>query len=223
MPKKPKTLKKIGRALPKKKIEKLPEIDIQIESKEINASRKTLKWHKPPPDYKPGLQNKPEDFIVYHHKVPKKEWDTSGTTIEVLPDLIGVPWNEITMCYVLSLNPSAVRVSAGSVTADSCPNRITVMVNNLKEKIITSIYMEVIVPCPNNYCGYDLQLHLDKLRSGDKTPYKTIHERQKESKDGSVEIGPGMWIGAPMEIKIPSQKEWEDMFGKKPPEETKDE
>lgn len=224
-----KKIKSFGRAKPKKKfdvyqdkgngIEKIPEIDIQIESHEIKATQKTLKWPEPPKDYKPGLQNKPDDFIVYHHTIPKKEWDTSGTSIGVLPELIGVPWNEISMCYVLALNPSAVRVSSDSVTADSYPRRITVMVDNLENRIITSITMEVTIPCPKDYCGFDLQMHLHKMQSGDKTPYKTIHDRSKESEDGSVQIGPGMWIGAPMEIKMPSQKEWEDMFGKKPEEE----
>jgi hypothetical protein len=202
-----------------KGVEKLPEVDITIESREIKATQKTLKWPELPPDYKPGLQNKPDDFIVYHHTKPKKEYNSSGTSVSVLPELIGLPWNEITMCYVLALDPSAVRVSSDCVTADSYPNRITVMVNNLTDRLITSITMEVDIPCPENYCGYDLQLHLNKLRKGDKTPYKTIHERSKESPDGSVQIGPGMWIGMPMEIKMPSQEEWQDIFDKKPPEE----
>lgn len=186
-------------------IEKLPEVDIEIETVEIKATSKTMKFPDLPPDYKPGLQNKPDDFIVYHHTKPKKEYDYSGTSVSVLPELIGLPWNEITMCYVLALNPSAVRVSSDSVTADSYSNRITVMVNNLKDMLITSISKEVDIPCPENYCGYDLQLHLNKLRKGDKTPYKTIHERSKESKDGSVQIGPGMWIGAPISFKFPEE------------------
>lgn len=184
---------------------KIPEVDITIESTEIKATSRTLKWPEPPKDYKPGLQNKPDDFIVYHHTRPKKEWDTSGTSIEVLPELIGLPWNEITMCYVLSLNPTAVRVSSDCVTADSCPNRITVMVNNLADKVITSISMEVRIPCPDNYCGYDMQLCLDKLKRGDKTPYKSIHERSKESKDGSVQISPNVWIGCPSDFEIPKE------------------
>lgn len=178
-------------------VEKLPDVDISIESQEIKATSKTLKFPKLPKDYKPGLQNKPDDFIVYHHAYPKKEYDSSWVCVRVLPELIGVPWNEISMCYVLSLNPFAIRVSSDSVTADSVSNRITVMVNNLEKKIITDIYMEVSIPCPENYCGYDLQLHLCKMQKKDNTPYKTIHDRQKESKDGSVKIGPGMWIGAP--------------------------
>jgi len=188
-----------------KGIEKLPEVDITIESKEIKATSRTLKWPEPPKDYKPGLQNKPDDFIVYHHATPKKEWDTSGQCVEVLPELIGLPWNEITMCYVLSLNPTALRVSSDSVTADSCRGRITVMVKDLKDRIIESITMEVQIPCPENYCGYDLALCLDKLRRGDKTPYKSIHERSKESKDGSVQIGPGMWIGCPERFEFPKE------------------
>jgi len=184
-------------------IEKIPEIDITIESVAISASSRTIEWPKLPPDYKPGLQNKPDDFIVYHHSIPKKEWDTSGQCVDVLPELLGLPWNEITMCYVLSLNPTALRVSSDSVTADSCHGRITVMVKDLTEKIIEHIYMEVDIPCPENYCGYDLQLCLNKLKKGDKTPYKSIHERSKESKDGSVQISPNVWIGCPSEGFFP--------------------
>lgn len=177
-----------------KGVEKLPKIELNIESKEIKATTRALKFPELPKDYKPGLQNKPEDFVVYHHAIPKKEWDSSSTCITVLPELIGVPWNEISMCYVLSLNPSAIRVSSGSVTADSYHNRITVFID--ENRIITDISMEVSIPCPVNYCGYDLQLHLQQLKSGNKKPYKSIHERSKASTDGSVQIGPGMWIGA---------------------------
>ena len=102
------------------------------------------------------------------------------------------------MCYVLALRPSAVRVSDGCVTADSFPNRITIFINNKKDRIIQSISMEVTIPCPEDYCGYDLALALDHISQGNKEPYKTISQRQRENGGGSVQIAPGMWIGEPM-------------------------
>jgi hypothetical protein len=70
------------------------------------------------------------------------------------------------------------------------------MIDNKTDRIIRSISMEVSIPCPEDYCGYDLALAIDHIRKGKKEPYKTISQRQREN-GGSVQIGPGMWIGTP--------------------------
>ena len=109
------------------------------------------------------MLNNPKDFICRHHCIPKQNEPYSGfTIISVLPELIGVPWNELSMCYVLSLNPSAVRVSTGEVTSDSYSNRITVIVN--KHLIIESISMEVSIPCPGPVSGHELRCALDRFK-----------------------------------------------------------
>lgn len=103
------------------------------------------------------MKNKPEDFTVYRHAIPVKESVYSFTSVGVLPELIGEPWNEITMCYVLSLEPTAIRVSTGMVTLDGCVGRITVMVDD--ENKIQEIYKEVRIPVPDGMFASDLQMH----------------------------------------------------------------
>jgi hypothetical protein len=107
------------------------------------------------------MKNKPEDFKVYHHAIPEKESCYSWTSVGVLPELIGKPWNEITMCYVLSLEPKAIRVSTGMVTLDSRTGRITVIVND--SNIIQEISKEVQIPVPDDMFGSDLRQALTKL------------------------------------------------------------
>lgn len=107
------------------------------------------------------MNNKPEDFKVYHHAIPKSENGYSFTDVTVLPELIGKPWNEITMCYVLSLEPTAIRVSDGRVTLDGCVGRITVFINQNKK--IRKITKEVRIPCPDNMNAYDIRCALDDL------------------------------------------------------------
>lgn len=149
-------------------------IDITIKSEPVKCNKRKLNVKHVGEREKYKLVNKPTDFIVYHHTKPKKESNFSSTSINILPELVGVQWNGISMCYVLSLNPSAIRISDGMVTADSLHNRITVMVNNLKDLIITQIYMEVSIPVPNDYTGYDLRIHLNKLKNKDFSPHVPI-------------------------------------------------
>ena len=101
------------------------------------------------------MENKPEDFKVYHHAIPKKENAYSWTSVGVLPELIGRPWNDITMCYVLSLEPAAIRVSDGCVTLDNSVGRITVIIND--SNIIQKIYKEVQIPVPDGMFASDLR------------------------------------------------------------------
>jgi hypothetical protein len=107
------------------------------------------------------MENKPEDFEVYHHAIPVKESSYSFTSVGVLPELIGKPWNEITMCYILALEPNAIRVSTGAITLDCHIGRITVMVND--ENKIQKIYKEVEIPVPDDMFACDLTNALDKL------------------------------------------------------------
>ncbi len=107
------------------------------------------------------MKNKPEDFKVYHHAIPQIEGVYSFTSVGVLPELIGKPWNDITMCYVLSLEPSAIRVSTGMVTLDGCTGRITVIIDD--NNIIKDITREVRIPVPDDMFAYDLGQALDEL------------------------------------------------------------
>jgi hypothetical protein len=179
--------------------DEIPKIDIEITSIPINAKKRKLKGKLCNPNdiEENSLNNKPKDFVVYHHAIPKKETSFCSTSIEVLPELIGLEWNEVTMCYVLGLNPSAVRVSYDMVTLDSCANRITVMLDENDK--ITSITMEIYMPAPNQMCGYDMQCYLQAMRDGKTKEFKSIHQQQKENGGQSIQIGPGCWIG-PSEV-----------------------
>lgn len=107
------------------------------------------------------MKNKPEDFKVYHHAIPKNENRYSRASVEVLPELIGKPWNDITMCYVLSLEPSAIRVSDGCVTLDGHTGRITVFVDS--DNKIEKISKEVKIPIPDDMDAYDLRVIMNNL------------------------------------------------------------
>lgn len=111
---------------------------------------------------KEELKNKPEDFKVYHHGIPQKENCYSWTTVQVLPELIGLPWNDLTMCYVLSLEPTAIRVSTGMVTCDGCTGRITVYVDD--DDNITQIDKEVRIPCLSGANGHVMSNMLESLK-----------------------------------------------------------
>jgi len=105
------------------------------------------------------MKNKPEDFKVYHHAVPQKEGVYSYTTVKVLPELLGKKWDEVSLAFVLSLEPTAIRVSTGMVTLDSCVGRMTVIVND--DDVIQRIDKEVRIPLPEGVKNaYDLRCKL---------------------------------------------------------------
>jgi hypothetical protein len=51
------------------------------------------------------------------------------TVLPVLPDLWGMPLNDLVMAYVASLRPSCVRVSRGTVTLNARKWRVTIFVD----------------------------------------------------------------------------------------------
>ena len=106
-------------------------------------------------------QNHPDDFKVYHHAEPKKELGFAFIVVEVLPEIVGLPWCHATMLYTLSLDPCAVRVTTGMMTCDAVSGRITVYVDD--KDIITSIKMERKVGLPG-MCGQDLSNEIKKLK-----------------------------------------------------------
>ena len=89
---------------------------------------------------------------------------TSYTTIEVLPFLVGLPWNDLARSYVSALRPSVVRTSTGSLQSDAREWRVTVMTD--EDGVITEVTQEVAVELPdgvNN--GYELDCALYKARA----------------------------------------------------------
>ena len=105
------------------------------------------------------MKNKPEDFKVYHHAVPQKENVYSYTTVKVLPELHGKKWDDVSLAFVLSLEPTAIRVTTGMVTLDNCVGRMTVIVND--DEVIQRIDKEVRIPLPEGVeNAYDLRCKL---------------------------------------------------------------
>ena len=85
------------------------------------------------------------------------------TSIDVLPDLIGHPWNDITQAFLRAVRPSRVRVlQVGDVeTTDAIAWRVTVYVRN---GTINSITQEVEVDLPPGIAhGFDLACAMEKL------------------------------------------------------------
>lgn len=73
-------------------------------------------------------------------------------SVEVLPILIGHKWDDIALGYVHSLRPSSIRVSTGSITLDSRPWRVTVIVDG--DNRIQNISQEVTAGAPESIrCG----------------------------------------------------------------------
>ena len=107
------------------------------------------------------MNNKPEDFVHRQGINPKKEDSYGFTSIEILQQLIGLPWCSTTMCYVLALKPSSIRVSSSEVTCDAFSNRITVWIKG-KNKIIENITWEVQIPTPE-LNGFEMSCMLNEL------------------------------------------------------------
>lgn len=86
------------------------------------------------------------------------------TSIPVLPQLWGEPWNEIALAYVHALRPSLVRVVHAEETTDAVCWRVTVY---LKGERIESIEQEVEVGLPED-CqhGSALEIALEKQKAG---------------------------------------------------------
>lgn len=79
-------------------------------------------------------------------------------TLDVLPELVGRPWNNAAANFLVCLRPSAVRVTYGSVTLDSYNWRVTVYLN--QNGTIRRITQEVEVGLTGFRNGHDASLYL---------------------------------------------------------------
>lgn len=114
------------------------------------------------------------DYKVYHHVRYKRDdefKEFSSTVIEVLPELKGKLWNEVTLAFVHGLRPSAIRVTEGVMTCDGVTNRVTVLVD--EKNHIKKITQEVEVGLPEKV-AHASALH-DALRYGIDSPQCQWH------------------------------------------------
>jgi len=103
-------------------------------------------------------------------EVKEKLESSSGTVVVILPELKDLPWNNITLCMVLSLDPTCIRVTGGEVTCDSIPGRITVTLND-DNKTIRRISKEVKLPligCDNGADLSNMLWHIETYGNLDK-------------------------------------------------------
>lgn len=109
------------------------------------------------------MNNSPEDFISDRGVHPKEEGGWGYTRARVLPELIGAPWCDTTLRYVLGMSPTSIRVSHGALTLDAETGRVTVIVDRSPERIIQEITMEIPLPGEGN--GHKAAQELERLKA----------------------------------------------------------
>lgn len=90
------------------------------------------------------------------------------TVVDVLPEIIGRPWCEVTKAYLRALRPSEVRVIEhnGVMKTDAVTWRVTVQLTALGR--VAAVHQEVEVDLPSGIAhGYALGRTLDMLEVED--------------------------------------------------------
>ncbi len=99
----------------------------------------------------------------------RKQGCHSSTSLTVLPELTGKPWDEVALAYVMALRPSVIRVcEIGHL--DSWPRRVTVW---MKDDKISRIQQEVDVCLPDGIVHGTSLKHA--LRYGKDSPQVKWH------------------------------------------------
>jgi len=86
--------------------------------------------------------------------IPKKH-DTVWTTVPILEQMWGKPWNNLALSMVSGFRPSRIRVTTGVVTCDAMTDRITVWLEK-DGRTIRSIDQEVACWAIGVKSGQDL-------------------------------------------------------------------
>ena len=134
--------------------QEIGDFNLKTEEVEIHPSKLKLGWkiYEIPPDmttdefYKKELSDeeykkwsyesshersmetdRSDKYISHLGVKPTDIKSYSYTEVDVLSSLKGQPWNNLALNYVLSLNPSSIRVSSDLITCDCHHDRITVM------------------------------------------------------------------------------------------------
>ena len=82
-------------------------------------------------------------------------------SINVLPELIGLPLNDLVLAWVASLRPSCIRVVTGYETCDAQPWRVTIHVDEADRVLGVSQEVEV-----GYGCGSDILACLVAAKTG---------------------------------------------------------
>lgn len=99
------------------------------------------------------------------------KWPSSRgyTVLEVLPQLKGMPFNNLALAYIVTLHPSKIRATYDAVTCDACADRVTVYLT--EDKKIEKIHQEVAIGYGT---GHDVGLIFDAVKAG-RTPPRTSY------------------------------------------------
>lgn len=84
------------------------------------------------------------DLDKYGYVVTPDSIGHCQASIEVLPELKGRPVDDVTIAYVLSLNPTSIRVRGNMEESDGRTGRVTITVGD--SDAIVRIRMEVCPP-----------------------------------------------------------------------------
>jgi len=151
----------------------IPEIDIKttLTVIEPNPNRLKILWavteeieDGSKPDFDAEVLEATEEADKYRtrHVVHYEEPDDIGhDCIEVLPFLVGRPWDQCALNYVHSVQPSGIRVADPNtgITLDAQPWRVTVHLGNDYRTIIR-IMQEVEVGCVGAKHGHGLSRYM---------------------------------------------------------------
>jgi len=151
----------------------IPEFDIKVTVSEIKTdpNRRPITWTVTEniedgsvPDFDAKVLEATEEADKYRtrHVVHYEEPDQiSFDCLEVLPFLVGRPWDQFALNYVNSVRPSGIRVITpnGSETLDAQPWRVTVYLGN-DYRTITRIKQEVEVGCVGAKHGHGLSRYM---------------------------------------------------------------
>jgi len=108
-----------------------------------------------------------DTFRGSHGKSPTESRNHVWAVVPQLEFLIGQPWNNLALNYVMGLRPSSIRVTTGCVTADAYTWRVTVYLEK-DERTIRRIEQECDTGTIGVNCGHDLKLKLHQQVSGKK-------------------------------------------------------
>jgi hypothetical protein len=96
-----------------------------------------------------------------YHEAPCPPISSKGyIVLDVLPELIGRPWNNAAANFLECLRPSAVRVTHGAITCDAHHWRVTVYLT--PDNMIRKIEQETVVGLVGFRNGSDAMHYLKK-------------------------------------------------------------
>ena len=112
--------------------------------KETLSEEEFAKWEY---DHSPNRLSDIDEADWYRGASGREVKDVGAcgyTCLDILQDLYGQPWNNLSLNYVLAFKPTSIRVTAGFVNLDARTGRVTVHLEE-DNRTISSIGMEMAI------------------------------------------------------------------------------